>query len=193
MLFRSYTAKDFHNALVGGVDDVAHMPGTGYDPKLGPSAFRISEADARLAAEGRVTVTTTLSWLADEMETDATAANRLVEEVIRPNVAILQKFGVTLLVGSDSFRQSPTSEAILLSKLHLFSNLELLRMWCETTPRAIFPGRRTGRLDAGYEASFIVLEGDPVSDFTNTGKISLRVKRGLVLPRPEQVEFPALR
>jgi hypothetical protein len=188
-----YTAKDFHNALVGGVDDVAHMPGTGYDPKLGPSAFRISEADARLAAERRVTVTTTLSWLTDEMESDATAANRLVEEVIRPNVAILQRFGVMLLVGSDSFRQSSASEAMLLSKVRLFSNLELLRMWCVTTPRAIFPARRIGRLDPGYEASFLVLEGDPVADFGNTGKISLRVKRGLVLPRPEQVEFPALR
>ncbi len=126
------------------------------------------------------------------MESDATAANRLVEEVIRPNVAILQRFGVMLLVGSDSFRQSPASEAMLLSKLRLFSNQELLRMWCETMPRAIFPGRRIGRLDAGYEASFLVLEGDPVSDFGNTGKISLRVKRGLVLPRPEQIEFPAL-
>jgi hypothetical protein len=188
-----YTATDFHNAVAGGVDDVAHMPGTGYDPKLGPSAFRIAEADARLAAQRRVTVTTTLSWLADEMESDARAAERIVEEVIRPNVAMLQRFGVTLLVGSDSFRQSPAAEAMLLSKLRLFSNQELLKMWCETTPRAVFPARRIGRLDTGYEASFLVLEGDPVSDFANTGKISLRVKRGLVLPRPEPIEFPALR
>jgi len=98
-----------------------------------------------------------------------------------------------LLVGSDGFRQSPASEAMLLAKLSLFSNQELLRMWCETTPRAIFPAWRIGRLDAGYEASFLVLEGDPISDFGNTGKISLRVKGGLELPRPEQVEFPALR
>jgi hypothetical protein len=188
-----YTAQDFHNALVGGADDVAHMPGTGYDPKLGPAAFRITEADARLAGQRHVTVTTTLSWLADEMESDATAANRIVEEVIRPNVAILRRFGVTLLVGSDSFRQSSAPEAMLLAKLRLFTNQELLRMWCETTPRAIFPARRIGRLAAGYEASFLVLEGDPVSDFSNTGKISLRVKRGLVLPRPGPVEFPALR
>ena len=188
-----YTATDFHNALVGGVDDVAHMPGTGYDPKLGPSAFRISEADARLAAQRGVSVMTTLAWLADKMESDATAANRLLDEVIRPNVAMLQRFGVTLLVGSDSFRHSSASEAMLLSRLRLFSNQELLRMWCETTPRAIFPGRRIGRLSAGYEASFLVLEGDPVSDFGNTAKISHRVKRGLMLPRPEPIEFPALR
>jgi imidazolonepropionase-like amidohydrolase len=188
-----YTAMDFHNALAGGVDDVAHMPGTGYDPKLGPAAFRISEADARLAGQRRVTVTTTLSWLADEMESDAAAAGRLVEEVIRPNVALLRKSGVTLLLGSDSFRHSPADEAMLLAKLRLFSNGELLKMWCETTPRAIFPGRRIGRLEAGYEASFLVLEGDPLADFGNTGKISLRVKKGLVLPRPEPLEFPALR
>lgn len=188
-----YSAADFHNAVAGGVDDVAHMPGTGYDPKMGPSAFRIAVADARLAGERHVTVTTTLSWLADEMESDAKAADRIVEEVIRPNVAMLRKFGVALLVGSDSFRQSPASEAMLLSKLRLFSNQELLKMWCETTPRAVFPARRIGRLDPGYEASFLVLEGDPLADFANTGKISLRVKKGLELPRPGPVEFPALR
>jgi imidazolonepropionase-like amidohydrolase len=71
--------------------------------------------------------------------------------------------------------------------------LDIRSWWCETTPRAIFPARRIGRLAAGYEASFLVLEGDPVSDFSYTGKIFLRVKRGLVLPRPGPVEFPALR
>jgi len=57
-------------------------------------------------------------------------------------------------------------------------NLTLLKMWSETTPLAIFPARKIGRLSPGYEASFLVLEGDPIADFANVKRIRKRVKRG---------------
>jgi len=63
----------------------------------------------------------------------------------------------------------------------VFSNLEVLRMWSETTPLAIFPRRKIGRLASGYEASFLVLDGNPLVDFANTGRIRLRVKQGHLL------------
>lgn len=187
-----YTAADFHNALAGGVDDVAHMPGTGWDPKLGAAAFLVSDADAALAARRGVTVTTTLSWLGEQMESDAAGAQRVLNDVIRPNVAALRRVGVPILIGSDQFRQTPAAEARLLSKLGLFSNAELLRMWSETTPRAIFPNRRIGRLAEGYEANFLVLDADPLADFSATSKISMRVKQGIVLPEPPAIALPEL-
>lgn len=54
-------------------------------------------------------------------------------------------------------------------------------MWAGATPRAIFPGRIIGALRPGYEASFLVLAGDPLTDFGNTTHILLRVKQGHVL------------
>ena len=63
-----------------------------------------------------------------------------------------------------------------------FDPLTLLTMWCETTPATIFPDRKIGRLQDGYEASFLVLDGNPLDDFTNTGRITLRVKQGHLLP-----------
>ena len=33
-----------------------------------------------------------------------------------------------------------------------------------------------------YEASFLVLDGNPIKDFKNTGKISMRIKSGMILP-----------
>ena len=65
-------------------------------------------------------------------------------------------------------------------------------MWCETTPRAIFPKRRIGRLEDGYEASFLALDGDPLADFGATKRIAMRVKQGVVLPAPPNVPFPPL-
>ena len=187
-----YTAADFHNAVAGGVDDIAHFPGTGWDSKLGAAAFRISDVDAALAARRGVTVTTTLSWL-EEKESDTAGALKVLDDVIRPNVVALRRAGVPILIGSDLFRQTPAAEAMLLSKLGLFSNAELLRMWSETTPRAIFPNRRIGRLAEGYEASFLVLDADPLTDFSATSKISMRVQQGIVLPEPPAIALPELK
>jgi hypothetical protein len=189
----AYTAADFRNALAGGVDDIAHFPGTGWDAKLGDAAFRITAEDAALAAKRGATVTTTLSWLGEDMESDPRKAQHVLDAVIRPNLELLRRAGVTILLGSDQFRKTPAGEAALLARLRLFSNAELLKTWCETTPRAIFPKRQVGRLEDGYEASFLVLAGDPLADFANSSRISLRVKQGEWLPSPPDVAFPPLK
>jgi hypothetical protein len=40
-------------------------------------------------------------------------------------------------------------------------------MWCEAMTATIFPKRNFGHLKEGYEASFLVLSGNPVLDFSN--------------------------
>ena len=45
----------------------------------------------------------------------------------------------------------------------------------------IFPNRRIGKLADGYEASFLVLEGNPLEEPSNLLRISLRVKQGEIL------------
>ena len=69
-----------------------------------------------------------------------------------------------------------------LASLGVYNNAELLRLWTEETPRAIFPERRIGRLAPGYEASFLVLDKDPTADFSNVKTIRLRVKQGFTIP-----------
>ena len=58
-------------------------------------------------------------------------------------------------------------------------------------PRSIFPERKIGRLEDGFEASFLVLEGDPLEDVANTQRIALRVKRGELL-FPREPELPPI-
>lgn len=58
----------------------------------------------------------------------------------------------------------------------------VLRMWYETTPRSIYPGRRIGWLAAGYEASFLALERNPLQDFRAVDSIAVRMKQGCRLP-----------
>jgi imidazolonepropionase-like amidohydrolase len=54
-------------------------------------------------------------------------------------------------------------------------------MWAVETPRAIFPDRRLGHLEAGYEASFLVLDEDPTQSLDALRTVVLRVKQGCVL------------
>ncbi len=184
-----YTGADFHNALTGGVDDIAHLPGTGYDSAVGYKAFRISPEDARLAGQRHVSVTTTVYWLDDY---DGVARQQLIDSVVKPNLELLRENGVAILLGSDEFRGTSLHEAKVLASLGVFSNRELVDMWTRITPQAIFPRRKIGRLADGYEASFLVLAGDPTADFSNVGRITMRVKQGHVLPTPRDVEFPSL-
>ena len=97
---------------------------------------------------------------------------------------MMKKHGVRVIVGSDSYRNTSVPEAMYLASLGVYTNGELLRMWSDVTPRAIFPNRRIGKLAPGYEASFLVLDRDPLADFANVKSIRLRVKQGMIIPDP---------
>lgn len=165
------TATDFRNALDAGVDEINHMPGFRPQEGYALSIYEISDADAELAAEKGVVVVTTLAGVHSQE----------VRDLHKRNLETLKEHGVKLAIGSDSHNQTSTIEANYLRRLEVFSNAELLRLWSTETAQAIFPERKLGRLEEGYEASFIVLEGDPIADFSNTRRIELRVKQGVVL------------
>jgi hypothetical protein len=165
-----YTAADFRNAVEAGVRHIAHVPG-GRGPD---STFVLTDEDAGLAAELGVTVVTTVMQHRDEALTA-----RLLKTQYAKNFELLRAHGVTLLVGSDLFPGTAATEVAALAGSGLFDDLELLRMWCVTTPRAIFPERRIGALEDGYEASFLVLREDPLADMGAPRTITLRVKQGV--------------
>jgi len=180
------TATDFHNALVAGVDEINHTPGfrpeKGDWTKYAASRFKVSEQDARLAARNRVTVVTTLVSAIDHalQKKEGEPFNEM-RDLLVYNLQLLNKHGVHLAIGSDSYRQTSLVEALNLQKLGVFDNRTLLKLWCENTAAAIFPNRKIGRLTKGYEASFLVLSGDPIQDFMNVQKIEMRVKQGEIL------------
>ena len=175
------TAADFHNALVAGADEIAHLPFIDFDKELGNEHFLISETDARLAAKRGVRVITTLGWLRADLGDDPQREKEARTQVVVPNLRLLKRYGVKLLVGSDQFRQTSLPEILLISSLNVFTNLELLKMSCEVTPQAIFPKRKIGFLRDGYEASFLVLDGNPLTNFEQIKNIRLRFKQGYLL------------
>ena len=191
------SAHDFRVAVNAGVNEINHLPGFRPD-RDDPSSYgdltryALTDDDAKRAARAGITVVTTiggvLELLAAIPDTSARAPlARRTRDMLRENLRRLHRQGVLIAIGSDEYSRSADFEAAHLEQLGAVDNLTLLKWWTENTPVAIFPSRRLGKLAPGYEASFLVLGGNPVEDFANTRKITLRVKQGLVLPTPSAV------
>jgi hypothetical protein len=178
------TAVDFRVALLAGADIIAHFPGWRigqgagfFDGKL--NRWKLSEADARLAAQRNVAVVTTTlpkTFLPNSEESQPKFA-----EIHSHNLKLLSNAGVTIAIGSDSRRHFVTGEIKQLPSYGVLDNLKMLKLATEVTAKVIFPTRNIGNLTEGYEASFLVLETNPIDDLKSLDKISLRVKQGNIL------------
>ncbi|MDB5211812.1 MAG: uncharacterized protein JWQ30_2639 [Sediminibacterium sp.] len=168
------TAYDFRTAIMAGVDELAHMPGFYLFDAAYSSRYQLTEDDAKLAAVKKVFITTTL--MSRTLVEDKSLLP-IVADTQKKNLLLLKKYGARIAIGSDH-SDSPVDEIKAIRELNVFTNTELLKLWCENSAQSIFPKRKIGLLEPGYEASFLVLEGDPVADWNNTAKIISRFKQG---------------
>jgi len=161
---------------------IMHLPGYHWRQGDTDTIYRISEADARLAAKKRVPVVTTAALV---LRDNTTKMGELERTTQLKNLKTLKDARVTLLIGTDlQPGQGALEEFDYLKGSGVFSNLELLKMFCETTPLAIFPQRRIGYLKEGYEANFLVLSNNPLMDLNAMKQLKIRVKNGEVLNVP---------
>lgn len=181
------TVADIRLALDAGVDMLAHLPGYHLPENGDEAALRLTDADARrMASAGMVAIAGPMRG-AEGYVSDPTRHRRALA-LQRHNLGLLRRHGVTVAIGSDAFMTDASVEAAYLHRLGVYTRAELLRIWSESTPRAIFPARRIGRLAPGHEASLLVLECDPLDRWACTGEIRLRMKEGarIDLPRPAE-------
>lgn len=182
------TAADFRHAVAAGVDEINHLPQP--DPRFSPdlSAYVIDAATARQAASKGIVVVSTASTTerlsGNGMPADWLPAMRANQ---RANIRTLREAGVKIAVGSDGISGERTfatarDEVRFMAAHKLADNLSILRMWAVEAPRTVFPRRKLGALEPGYEASFLALGCDPIEDISCVERIAVRVKRGLMLP-----------
>lgn len=183
------TAADAAIAIDAGVDMLAHLPGyaLGTDGEgratldASPAAFEIPDDVAKRAGQRGLIVTPTVSWTLGGGGPDSAAAVVKRQALMKRNIARLQAAGVKFVVGSDWFGSTATHEITDMRAAKFWDDATLLRMWAVETPRAIFPGRRIGRFEDGYEASFLVMGRNPLEDFDAVNEIRMRVKQGCAL------------
>ena len=166
------TAHDFHVAVNAGVDEIAHLP----EIKNGKP---IHQADVVMAKEKGIVVVTTISLVTKRQKSpnyDALLRN------IKSNLQLLKEGGVTLAIGSDMYNDNSVNEFKLVHDMQVFSTIELLKMWTENATKTTFPYRKVAKLEEDYEASFLVLDKNPLEDLSAINKsIVLKVKQGVIL------------
>ena len=173
------TAADFAIAAESGTDLILHLPGYYKSDEIPEEEYRLDDTVVQLARRNQVSVVTTAKLLEPASGQPIDASMRAIQIA---NLKRLKAAGVPILIGSDGFAGKGTvAEAAYLHDLGVFTPAELLRAWTEATPRAIFPNRLIGRLASGYEASFLVIERNPLDDWTALSNIRMRVKQGQVL------------
>jgi imidazolonepropionase-like amidohydrolase len=180
------TAADVRLALDAGVDALAHLPLGNDGISIDESApYRLSEETIQRLGEQNMVVTPTALLLVEDIE--SLPADTLKKEIRlqRRQVRKLHTAGARIALSGHNWRVTARREATYFHARNFFDNQTLLEIWTMTTPQAIFPDRKIGRLEAGYEASFLVLGGNPLDDFTAVRDIRRRVKQNHHLNAPE--------
>lgn len=171
------TVTDYRIALAAGVDEMAHLPGYYVQPDDKLEKYLLTEADAKKSARQNLWVIPA-PVVFGGIEPQIRAR---IDEGLKHNLNLLKKYKVNIAFGSDSYGRTSVADVLYLNKIGIFSNLEALKVWTEETPRTIFPNRKLGKLRNGYEASFLVLDGDPLKDFAQVKNINFRFKQGTVI------------
>lgn len=171
------TAADARLALEQGVQGLAHVPGYSYGliPRSGTQ--RLAPEDLETLAEREVWLTPTVALVESYFREDPEALVAATE-VVRHNLQTWMDAGGKVMVGSDVFGSTARGEVEAFLATGLWDETDLLRIWAQETPRAIFPDRSIGRLEAGFEASWLALECDPLQTFACVDQIESRMKQG---------------
>jgi len=177
-------AADLRAAAEIGVKGLAHLPGYGLEGTA--EEYRIDAATAVLAGERGMVVAPTLQLLSNYVQDDSTAfaARR---DLQRENLRTWMAGGGRVVIGSDFYGRTARGEVEAFEEIGLWTNWEILKIWSEETPRAIFPGRRIGSLAPGYEASWLALACDPLDTLDCLEQIERRVKQGFDIEPAESI------
>jgi imidazolonepropionase-like amidohydrolase len=182
------TVTDYRIALKAGVDEMAHLLGYYIDDNDDPQKYELTEEDAKETARRGVLVDiapVAYEFFNPQSPSFKPQVRERTDAVRVRNLKLLKRYKVKIAFGSDRYGSTPVNDVLYLQKLGVFSNLEMLKIWCEDTPRGIFPNRKIGLLREGYEASFLVLNENPLLDFEQVRNIRLRFKQGYFLDLPK--------
>jgi predicted amidohydrolase YtcJ len=95
----------------------------------------------------------------------------------------LVKAKVPLALGADAYGSTVRPEIDALIKHKVFSNRVLLDIYSKITPQSIFPDRKIGEIREGYEASFLVLNQNPIKQIQAIKEIEMKVKEGVIFSK----------
>jgi imidazolonepropionase-like amidohydrolase len=184
------TVNDFRLGLKIGVDGFAHLSNYGWNGKIEDKPKDdLTLADIKLAARKKVVVIPTAQIGEGRASNYDEKGNATIDQERFKRVLerqrnlhnLMIKNGVNVALGSDYFGKTLGVELWYLHDNKIFDNQTLLKIAVEKTPQGIFPNRKIGKFQDGYEASFITVAENPLQNFETLKKINLRFKQGVFI------------
>jgi imidazolonepropionase-like amidohydrolase len=184
------TFDDLKLGVKIGVDVFAHMPHYNYFYRRTELAQPIfSNEELQAIRQRKIVLIPTLSLTEDyaivrdasnnyQGKFDPVGFNEALS-FQKKTLATLSQAGFTFATGSD--RDGVGVEMNYWVKNKVFDAVFTLQTATVTTPQMMYPRRKIGALQEGYEASFLVLSGNPLENFENAKNITLRIKQGVLL------------
>lgn len=182
------TADDARICARIGVDVLAHLPGYYWDgTEETKTKYCMTKEDIKLFKKSGITVIPTINI--DGSTKYDTAGNPIKNytnflNTINYKKTILKamyKAKIPIALGGDYFGKTVEPEIDSLIKNNYFSNSELIDIYSRSTPKSIFPKRKIGEIAEGFEASFLVLDENPLMNIHAIKKVNYRIRQGLFL------------
>jgi hypothetical protein len=169
------TIEDLRLGLKLGVDGFANIPGHDWNGSGDSTRFMFTAADIKKLEKKKTVIIPTIGHLQQLGNPPATV------KLMQHSLKMLNGSKANIVLGSDDSQRTTFSEINQIRQLGAISSTQLLKIFCQDTPAAIFPNRKIGKIAEGYEGSFLVLLDDPMTNILKLRATSFMVKNGVVL------------
>ena len=166
------TPADLRLGLKLEVDGFANLPGSNWDGVGDSTRFELNEEDLKKLAKKKTPVTPLFS------RAQTAGSSTVVQHWQARILNRLFDNGVNVVIGSDDPQRTIRAELNYWCSFPALNTPAVLKVLCENTPRAIFPGRKIGKLEEGYEANFLVLSDNPLQNLLKIRLSAFKVKSG---------------
>jgi imidazolonepropionase-like amidohydrolase len=169
------TADDLRLGVKLGVDGFANIPGHNWDGNGEVKKYELTDADLKVLAKKKTPIVLLLS------HGQAAVNKAAVQAFHKKTLVQLKKAGVVAVMGSDDNQRTLRMELNYWFGLGELDDAWTLKVLCENTPKAIFPKRKIARFENGYEANFLVLADNPLTNVLKSRVQAFKVKNGVIL------------
>ena len=163
-------AAGIEAVIVAGVDVMAHTVAgqRGYPP----------EQLARFKQQG-IALTPTLSLFA-KLPLPAEIVGRIVDNIVG-QLRSFSENGNTVLFGTDVGYIQLYDTTLEYELMHRALSERQVLASLTTNPAGYFKATKKGRVEKGFDADLVVLDGDPLADVKNLAKVAYTIRAGKVI------------
>jgi len=168
------TAEDLRLGMKIGVNGFANLPGNTWDGVSDKKMVELTDDDLKKLAKKKTPVVFLLAL--GQTSGGETPVQAFHSSSLRRAFGA----GVKVCIGSNDLQRTTRRELNYWFSMGDQSVANILQAICENTPQAIFPNRKIGKFAEGYEASFIVLRENPLSNLLKIRMVVFKAKKGIL-------------